>query len=381
MEFLIIIGTFEAVFLAILLLFKKNKIFSDYILFSYFIFFGIHLILFYGEYYNYAHDYPYPALIMTRVPFALLYGPFLWLYVFSFVKGKTQLKLYHLCHLIPFIALTVYLTNEFYILEISEKINSVKEEAFMSDIFYAIFMIMIILSGPLYIIWCLNMLKKYKSDILNRFSYTEKIDMAWLRYLFIGLGTWWGIVFIIGGIFLIFNNIDLFTFSIIIFAGAAIFVLFIGFFGIKQGTVFINQKNSGLYNESRSQENISKKGISLDVGPDETFLELLLNLMQTRKPYSDNNLNIDQLAEMLRTQPVYLSKIINKKLNKNFYDFINEYRVKEFKSRIVLPENKQFTIISIAYDCGFNSKASFYRIFKNFTGLTPTEFKSKITHK
>ncbi|MNY28251.1 Helix-turn-helix domain protein [compost metagenome] len=59
---------------------------------------------------------------------------------------------------------------------------------------------------------------------------------------------------------------------------------------------------------------------------------------------------------------------------KSFYDYINELRIEEFKIIVVLPENQKFTLLSLAYDVGFNSKTSFNRNFKNITGLSPTAY-------
>jgi AraC-like DNA-binding protein len=71
-----------------------------------------------------------------------------------------------------------------------------------------------------------------------------------------------------------------------------------------------------------------------------------------------------------------ISQIINQKENKNFYDFVNTYRFEEFKRLISLQKNQQYTLLSLAYDCGFSSKSSFNRYFKKATGQTPSEYSS-----
>jgi AraC-like DNA-binding protein len=73
-------------------------------------------------------------------------------------------------------------------------------------------------------------------------------------------------------------------------------------------------------------------------------------------------------------KPRYLSQLINKKSEKNFRDFINQFRIEEFKKRARDPDSKNYTLLSIAYECGFNSKATFNRVFKNHTGITPSTF-------
>ena len=71
-------------------------------------------------------------------------------------------------------------------------------------------------------------------------------------------------------------------------------------------------------------------------------------------------------------------KVINEKEQKNFYNYINALRIKEFIRLASLPESKKYTMLSLAYECGFNSKSTFNKHFKENTGKTPTEyFKSQ----
>ena len=85
-----------------------------------------------------------------------------------------------------------------------------------------------------------------------------------------------------------------------------------------------------------------------------------------------------ELAKGLQMSRHQLSQVLNEQLGKNFYDFINEYRVEEFKSRIQLPENNHLTLLGVAFDSGFNSKTTFNTIFKKTTGLTPSDYKKTI---
>ena len=71
----------------------------------------------------------------------------------------------------------------------------------------------------------------------------------------------------------------------------------------------------------------------------------------------------------------YLTQVINGLLGKNFYTFINEYRLKEVKKLLVDEDYLKYTLTSIAYEAGFNSKSSFNSVFKNSTGMTPSQFK------
>jgi len=105
----------------------------------------------------------------------------------------------------------------------------------------------------------------------------------------------------------------------------------------------------------------------------------LLDLMQEEKPYLDPNLNLNKLAKLLELNPKDLSVVLNIGLGKNFYDFINEYRIEEVKQQLLNPKNSIFTNVGVAYDSGFNSKSTFNALFKKYVKMTPKDYKKKFT--
>ena len=100
----------------------------------------------------------------------------------------------------------------------------------------------------------------------------------------------------------------------------------------------------------------------------------LLELIEIDKPHLNPNLSLRSLAGKLEIHPNQLSWLLNDGFGKNFNEFINHYRVEEFKALVKLPESAHLTIMSMAYDCGFNSKTVFNTYFKKETGLTPKQF-------
>lgn len=99
-------------------------------------------------------------------------------------------------------------------------------------------------------------------------------------------------------------------------------------------------------------------------------------LMETEKIYLDSELSLSQLAEKIDVSTNHLSMLLNEYIGKNFYDYINNFRVEEVKKRLRNPSYQKQTLSSIGGDCGFNSKSAFNRIFKNLTGKTPSEFQN-----
>jgi ABC-type antimicrobial peptide transport system permease subunit/AraC-like DNA-binding protein len=102
----------------------------------------------------------------------------------------------------------------------------------------------------------------------------------------------------------------------------------------------------------------------------------LKNVVKARQYYQDPELSLASLAEKLAIHPHELSRIINTVLKKNFNEFINEYRVGEVARKMQDPSYDHLTLWAIAFDSGFNSKATFNRTFRQMTGKNPAEYKS-----
>lgn len=96
--------------------------------------------------------------------------------------------------------------------------------------------------------------------------------------------------------------------------------------------------------------------------------------MTLGKEYCKPELSLKQLAFKINLHPNKLSWLLNNHFGKNFNDFINHYRIKEFQQLAVLPENKHITLLGLAYDSGFNSKTVFNTFFKKETGKTPKQW-------
>ncbi|MBN1187621.1 MAG: AraC family transcriptional regulator [Bacteroidales bacterium] len=108
------------------------------------------------------------------------------------------------------------------------------------------------------------------------------------------------------------------------------------------------------------------------------MISKLIDLLEKERIYRDYNLNIDELAEKLKTNRSYLSQTINEYFKQNFNSMVNEYRIKEARQLLTSKEFKHLSIEGIARQVGFNSKSSFNTAFKNFTGLTPSYYLNSV---
>jgi AraC-like DNA-binding protein len=106
--------------------------------------------------------------------------------------------------------------------------------------------------------------------------------------------------------------------------------------------------------------------------------EKLLAAMESEKAYRDPDLTLTDLAKKLGTNASLLSKVINRNFQVNFNDFVNRYRVEEVKQQLEKGAAAQVTVMGLAYDAGFNSKATFNRAFKKHTGQNPSEVQTMV---
>jgi AraC-like DNA-binding protein len=169
------------------------------------------------------------------------------------------------------------------------------------------------------------------------------------------------------------------------------FINAVGLKGIRKNAIFVirvlpdtsekNATENGKIDEGDMQRRTSKSYHNYGLKPAEAQLlaEKLKEYMNLKKPHINPDLCLKDLAEQLNVYPHYVTQILNTLFNQNFYDFVNTYRVDEAKKLLKegIDKSKKVPIITIAYDCGFNSKSSFNRIFKQKIGLTPSEYREK----
>ena len=130
------------------------------------------------------------------------------------------------------------------------------------------------------------------------------------------------------------------------------------------------------FEEAEIVEISSEKNIlsSEDEKKIEQWRPRILQYIQTEKAYEDAELSLTKVAKHFNTNVSIISKIINQGFQLNFNDFVNYYRIEAVKDKLRAGEKDTQTLLGIAYDCGFNSKATFNRAFKKFTGFSPKDW-------
>lgn len=110
----------------------------------------------------------------------------------------------------------------------------------------------------------------------------------------------------------------------------------------------------------------------------ETLSQRLQEKMEIDKLYLNSNLSLRELAESINSSEKKLSFLLNQKKDINFNDYLNNFRIDTFKKEVAKSENEKLSIVGIAMNCGFKSKSSFYRAFKNSVGISPSQFLKEL---
>lgn len=366
-------GIIISAFLSFLLLTKKDKSLADKTLFIWLCITTLHLTIF--AFKATERHFLIPYLLGIEILLPLVHGPFLFLYITAFSARPLKTG-YSLLHFIPFV-LGVLFVLPFLLLDIDDKVLVYQNDGRPFQTHRDIIFMATLLSGTTYCLLSLYRLYRHKRKVRDIFSYTEKIDLQWLFYLTLGLlGIW---------------MVSFFASDKYIFISVVLYVLFIGYFGIKQVGIFTNQQPVvqepviaepfiGIVPmvDETPPESVKYGNSSLTEEQIRQIHTNLQELMQREKPHCTPGLTLPDLARQLNVHPNTLSQVINSIEQKNFFDYINRLRVEEFKSRVVKTENQKYTMLFLAHECGFNSKTSFNRNFKNSTGQSPTEYLKHI---
>lgn len=308
------------------------------------------------------------VLRIISISSPLLIGPSLYLFFKQTLKRTTSSIPKALYHFVPFIILTLFLgVMEFFSEAISSNPTNENLPFYVSIIEFLKVIhlgVYILLSYKL-----INQLTKSSNPITYK-NNTKQI-LLWFRVL---------LVLIIAAVLL-----SLVYFVAIKYLGVEapvgnprfialiliILIYSIAFMGVRFPIMVSSESNTLIIKRTPKY-----KTSSLSQGDIDSKKQTLIRYMAQEQPFLDSDLKIEGLGKALNIPTHHLSQIINQEFEKSFQDFINQYRVEAFKTRIIDPKNSNKTILAIALDSGFSSKSSFNRIFKTHTGITPNAFKA-----
>jgi AraC-like DNA-binding protein len=230
----------------------------------------------------------------------------------------------------------------------------------------------------IYLALCFKSFFKLKKIIECTYSSIRHNNFIWIRYLLITAIVIIFIDFIFVLSQVIFNFFALARTQNVIMLLLVISIIYAAHFGLNQSKVLVPYFLLEYENVDKSK----KKSIDNNSITEFKTLELKLkNIIVEKKPYLDTELTLGKLAELTAVSDKKLSALLNRHMNISFYDFVNGYRINAFKNVIKSDMHNKYTIETIAFQCGFKSKASFYRIFKLKMNMSPSEFKNSFNKR
>jgi AraC-like DNA-binding protein len=354
-----------AVFLFLLILLKRKKYNADYILAGWMCLLSVHLVLFVLDVSRIS--YAYPFLLGVMLPIPVLHGVLLYWYTLQTTTNTPISRSRMILHLAPFVLLVI-LAVPFYLLPSEEKVTVFVNRGRGYEWYSFIQYLLITSLGLGYSVASIVEIRKHRARIVDAFSNDDEKKLVWLEWLSLGLGGIW--------------LLSLFFPDEVIFTAVLLAILFIGVFGINQAPVFFNAYEiepgdswPGNVGASDDEPFAANKYLKTGLTNETVALEnSLREVMEKTKPYRNRDLTLDELAAILDVNPQELAQVINSRIGKTFYHYVNGYRIREFVALSASSDSKRLTFPGLALDCGFKSKTTFHKYFKIETGRTPSDY-------
>lgn len=307
---------------------------------------------------------------LTFFPFSIAYsyGVCVWFYVVNLTDSTRKFTRKDLLFFIP---TAIYLVFRLTLFAQNLEFKFWFNENYYNPYADTIIFVTEFIWNILLLYFSIKHYQHYRKWLNENFSDTEKLKFDWLRnFLYV-----FTFVLILGAIFdftdsFIFrlSYIQYFYFEMIL-AFATYYLAIAGY--LRSQTIELS------FTEEKSEE-IEERKTLLPEKELEKLKAKLQNLMQNDKIYLEPNLTLTDLSRQIGVNSTILSYAINNGFSKNFNDFVNEFRISEVKEKLQNRDAENSNLLGIAFDCGFNSKATFNRAFKKFTGVSPKEFSEDV---
>lgn len=355
------IGAFNALFLSIYIWFQRNKNTIPNLLLSIFLVFTafrIIRLLLTDFQDNFDLDFKLP-LFYYSISVSSLVGPLMYLYL-RFVSIKNlKFKTLDLLHFLPF--LFIFLAQ--YYLAFKGRYNLTV---------YIGKHLLVLTQFLIYILVSFRFYKKNQQRLNEGENPKDMANILIFRNITIIFSILW--ILDVFDVILIISSVQIFTFSYLnIYYSHSPEPFFYSI--LTYYMLFVELKSGKITKLNSYTAKYGKSALSIDEAI--KLKDKMISYMHDKKLYKESNLTLNILAKHLNSTPHILSQLINEQLKYNFNDFINSYRIEEAKIMLADKGKNNFTIASIAYDCGFNTLSAFNTAFKKFTGLTPSQFRAR----
>lgn len=306
-----------------------------------------------------------PHFYLIPLNYSLALGPLLYLYVKKITNFSYHFSKKDSLHFLPLVVeliIHIIISRDAF----ANNIINIETDTYLK--LMPIVQFFAIVSIVTYCLYALKAIKNYHSWLNKNYSTNDAYSLRWLYRLIIIFAVLWFL-------WTPYTIIDyvIFDFQLgisdyyPIYVLLSIITIWISGEAFLRPEIILLETNKGnSTHKEKPTEEISKKA------------SWLKEQMVTNLFYLNSELTLKSLAENLNIHPNVLSKIINNGLDKNFSDFVNEYRVNAIIEKLHSSNYDHITLLGISFECGFNSKTTFNRVFKNIKGVTPLDYKKSI---
>jgi AraC-like DNA-binding protein len=333
------------------------------------------------------YEFVFPHVSRVHDPFVFLGGPLLFFYVRALVRRERALKRHDYLHFLPFVACVLYL-SPYYLSGRAYKLDYMMAEFYHPSLgyWYYVRSALLLAQFAVYLSLVVTLVVRYARELRSRggaarTSPRERAVLFQVRFMLAGFL----VLFVVAVLRYALDQTA--RTNLLVPLGASALVYALGYLGLRQPEILTGGEattttaaaasNAGTDDADGGEGVPAKKYEKSTLTPEraERYLTRLLRHMETEKPYVDGELTLPKLAERLSIPAPHLSQTINERLQQNFFDFVNTYRVEEAKRRLLDPAKQHYSVLAIAEEVGFNSKSSFNAVFKKHAHMTPSEFR------
>ncbi|MEP1382931.1 MAG: helix-turn-helix domain-containing protein [Paraglaciecola sp.] len=334
--------------------------------------------------------------MLTNPMLNLLHGPILYFYVRTLISDKSLSSKSDLYHLLPFTIMyplfmlmahpkpMVPLPNSS-----DNQVGPVGEHG-ITNLFEPVFVHFGLINGLLFVIYSIltiSLLIKHQRKISELFSRNDsRISLSWVY----ALPATFALMVIINVINEeVLDSVSQVSAHSLHMLSFLIISTVLCFFGVKQKPVFyfrgLTVTKEDTPQEAASIDSPQQDSCREDSPLSDEVIQDIINkmtiYMQTQKPYLEPDFTVYALADELNIPRRMLSLVLSNGLSKNFYQYVNEFRINEVKALLESQQASQTTILDLAFQAGFKSKSSFNSLFKQHCDLTPTQYRKMLITK
>lgn len=369
----LLIFVLQGLLFALLLLkrYFNNKHLSDLFLSLLLIISGYHSTTYIIGFMDWYDTYQNTKINYWLIHFIFAVGPLIFFYIKSLTQPYFKFRKIDFFHFLPALIYFLYRVMVFAYDASLPGFDNVQNGWFISNIhetYITPFLdIATELSLIIYLVLASQLFLKYKRSIVQYFSNTYQVELNWLRNFLIIYSTLY-----VFGLIIRFTDYSIFDnfwkqrwWAYLAGSLTMIYVGMMSYFS----------DLSKLYNlEAPTDSTLGSKESKKITSPSNQLKDLIIKHMEEKKSFLNPDITLSELAKEMNLSTNQLSQTINLEFGKNFNEFINNYRVEMFKVKLKDQSVQHLSLLGIAMECGFNSKATFNRVFKKITQLSPSEY-------